>query len=160
MWIQKSLLGADQTTILRPSWKTNELWYGWMDEPMNDDLSTHVVLFQISGSLAKRAAWKQTSPNKKNTNKKHKNTFYLVQTKALELADFPGVNTLESQTQSITHPHVDIFNETWEISVPPLKYKCKYSKWKFKRTCLTCKNQWGLMKRGLLLQFLYDLLEA
>ncbi len=35
----------------------------WMNQWM-DDLSTHVVLFTISGSLAKRAVWKWTIPRR------------------------------------------------------------------------------------------------
>ncbi len=37
---------------------------GWTNEWMT--LSTRVVLFTVSGSLAKRAVWKQTAPNKRN----------------------------------------------------------------------------------------------
>ncbi len=41
MWKQQSHSGADQTTVPRPSWRgglgplPNELWYSWIDEPMN-----------------------------------------------------------------------------------------------------------------------------
>ncbi len=49
-----------------------------------DDLSTSVVLFTIAGSLAKRGSVK--------ANTKKKSTLCLVQTKASDLADFPGVN--------------------------------------------------------------------
>ncbi len=55
-----------------------------------DDLSTSVVLFTISGSLAKRGSVKANHTKKKK--KKKKSTLYLVQTKASELEDFPGVN--------------------------------------------------------------------
>ncbi len=56
---------------------------GWTNDWMT--LSTRVVLFTVSGSLAKRAVWKRTAPNKKNQ--------HCIWTKASELADFPGVNT-------------------------------------------------------------------
>ncbi len=39
---------------------------GWTNEWMTS--STCVVLITVSGSLAKRAVWKQTTPNKKNNN--------------------------------------------------------------------------------------------
>ncbi len=59
-----------------------------------DDLSTCVVLFTISGSLG------QCESEPQQTNKK--STLYLVQTKASELADFPGVNTsLGNQVHSL-----------------------------------------------------------
>ncbi len=61
------------------------VWNSGMVEWMT--LSTRVVLFTVSGSLAKRAVRKQTAPKKK------KSTLYLVRTKASELADFPGENT-------------------------------------------------------------------
>ncbi len=91
--IQQSHSGANQTTVPRPSWRgglgllPNELWYGWMD-----DLSTRVLLFTISASLAKRAVWKRTTHTHTHTHTK-KSTLYLVRTKASELVDFPGVNT-------------------------------------------------------------------
>ncbi len=128
---------------------------GWTNEWMT---LAHVWFYlQFLVHLQKEQC--ESEPHQKKR-RKEKSILYLVRTKASELADFPGVNTPESQPQSITHTHVDIFNETWEISVPPLRSKCKYSKWKFKRACLTCENHWGLMMHGLLLQFLYDLLEA
>ncbi len=58
-----------------------------MDEPKNGWPNTSVVLFTISGSLAKRGSVKANTPKNKN-----KSTLYFVQTKASELADFPGVN--------------------------------------------------------------------
>ncbi len=50
----------------------------WMD-----DLSTHVVLFTISGSLAKRAVWKRTAPNKQ-----HKKYIYLSGPKQMKYQTF------------------------------------------------------------------------
>ncbi len=88
VWIQQSHSSTDQTSVLRPSWRgclsplPNELWYNWMLMT----LSTRVVLFIVSGSLAKRAVWKRTAPTKKIN-------IYLARIKASELVDFPGVNT-------------------------------------------------------------------
>ncbi len=48
-------LSASKQTLRRLNGWTNE----WMT------LSTRVVLFTVSGSLAKRAVWKRTAPNKK-----------------------------------------------------------------------------------------------
>ncbi len=57
-----------------------------------DDLSTRVVLFTISGSLAKRQCESELHQTKQKT-------FYLVEIKASELADFPGVNTPYMKTE-------------------------------------------------------------
>ncbi len=69
VWIQQSHSGADQTTVLR-RWRgvtvrfqMNSGTVEWMNQWM-DDLK-HTCGF-VSGSLAKRAVWKWTTPNKKN----------------------------------------------------------------------------------------------
>ncbi len=62
------------------------VWNSGMVEWMT--LSTRVVLFTVSGSLAKKGSAKA------NRTKKKKNQHcILVRTKASELADFPGENT-------------------------------------------------------------------
>ncbi len=84
VWIQESNNCTD-TQLKRWSQSGSK----WTPVRLNGwPYSTRVVLFTISGTLAKRAAWNRTTPKKKK-----KSTLYLVQTKASELADYSGVNT-------------------------------------------------------------------
>ncbi len=80
VWIQQSHSSTDQRTVLR-RWRGVSVHF-----QMNSGTVEWMNQCFVSGSLAKRAVWKRTAPNQKST-------FYLVQTKASELADFPGVNT-------------------------------------------------------------------
>ncbi len=67
VWIQQSHSGADQTTVSRwsrsASKQTLVRLNGWTNEWMT---LAHVVLFTISGLLAKRAVWKRTKLKKIN----------------------------------------------------------------------------------------------
>ncbi len=90
---------ADQNNRTRPSWRgglgplPNQLWYGWMDEPMHD-LSTRVVLFTTSGGTCNKASMTVNHTKKKN------NRHCIWSDQSKWTSDFPGVNTPYNQVKS------------------------------------------------------------
>ncbi len=88
-----------------------------------EDLSTRAVLFTMYGSLAKRAVWKRTAPNIR------KSTMYLVQTKANELANFPGVNTPSYLLLSASVESVISRKVAYQLKSFPLVWITALFKW-------------------------------